>query len=190
MTDAKLQINQILAGNRKAFQVFVDEYKRLVSHVVFRMVPNSADQEDVCQEVFLKIYQNLSGFRSESKISTWVAAVAYNTCLNHLEKKRIPLLDDLLPEEKSVDSIPDCVVGPDKLVEERETSSILQAQIGRIPVRFRTILTLYHLEGISYKEIGEITGLPEGTVKSYLFRARRLLKDRLMAKYQPEDLWH
>ena len=190
MPDVNLQIQKILAGDKSAFQTLVEEHQRLVSHIVFRMIPNREDREDTCQEVFLKVYQNLGNFRSESKLSTWIAKIAYNACLNHMEKRKLLLFDDLSSEEQSKDRFAEKVHHPDQLTDEKEISSLLQAEIDKMPVHFRAILTLYHLDGMSYNEIGEILSLPAGTVKSYLFRARRLLKERLLAKYQPEDLCH
>jgi len=190
MQNDKLLIEKILAGDKIAFHAFVEEYQRLVSHIVFRMVSNREDREDTSQEVFMKIYQNLNSFRSESKLSTWIAKIAYNTCLNYLEKRKLPLLDDLSFEEQSLASFSENNPRPDELTDEKEISFLLQAEIDKMPVHFRTILTLYHLDGMSYNQIGKITGLPDGTVKSYLFRARKLLKERLLAKYQPEDLCH
>jgi len=188
--DAELLVKKTLAGNKKAFESIIEGHQRLVSHIVFRMVQNTSDQEDICQDVFLKVYENLGGFQFESKLSTWIAKIAYNTCLNYLEKKRVPLFDDLTPQERSLDSVSDCSIRPDQIVEGREVSSLLQNEIEKMPVHYRTILTLYHLEQMSYKEIEETMQLPQGTVKSYLFRARRLLKNRLTSKYQPEDLCH
>jgi len=190
MTDDKLAVKRTLAGNKKAFESIIEQHKRLVSHIVFRMLQNPADREDICQDVFLKVYENLGGFQFESKLSTWIAKIAYNTCLNYLEKKRVPLFDDLTSQEKPLDSVSDCSIRPDQIVEGREISSLLQNEIEKMPVHYRTILTLYHLEQMSYKEIGETMQLPQGTVKSYLFRARRLLKNRLTSKYQQEDLCH
>lgn len=190
MTDVKLQIQNILSGDKAAFQALVEEHKRLVSHIVFRMVSNKEDREDNCQEVFLKVYQNLNNFRSESKLSTWIAKIAYNTCLNYLEKRKLLLLDDLPFEKQSPDSFLEDNQRTDKLTYEREISVFLQVEINKMPVHFRTILTLFHLDGMSYHQIGEALSLPEGTVKSYLFRARKLLKERLLVKYQPEDLCH
>lgn len=186
--DNKLLVKKTLAGNKKAFESIIKLHQRLVSHIVFRMIHNPADQEDVCQDVFLKVYENLGGFKFESKLSTWIARIAYNSCLNYLEKKRVPLFDDLTPEERSLETVPGNASNPVDLVEGKEISVLLRSEIDRMPVHYRTILTLYHLDQMSYKEIGETMELPEGTVKSYLFRARRLLKDRLMSKYQPEDL--
>ena len=79
---------------------------------------------------------------------------------------------------------------PDGFVQEQDLTFRLQNEITKLPVQFKTILTLYHLEEMSYAEIAKITGLPDGTVKSYLFRARKLLKEKLIAKYQQEELWH
>ena len=186
--DSRVLVKKTLAGNKKAFESIVEGHQRLVSHVVFRMIQNAADQEDICQDVFLKVYQNLGGFQFEAKLSTWIARIAYNTCLSYLEKKRVPLFDDLMPEEKTIETASDCSYRPDQLVEGKETSSVLRNEIEKMPVHYRTILTLYHLDQMSYREIGETMELPEGTVKSHLFRARRLLKERLLAKYKREDL--
>jgi len=190
MPDIELQIQEILEGDKVAFRALVEQHQRLVSHIVFRMVSHKEDREDTCQEVFFKIYQNLCNFRSESKLSTWIAQIAYNACIDYLKKRKLTLLDDLPSGEQPLESFSEDNQHPDKLTDKREISLLLQVEIDKMPVHFRTILTLYHLDGMSYYEIGEILSLPEGTVKSYLFRARRLLKDRLLAKYQPEDLCH
>ena len=186
--DSRSLVKNTLAGNKKAFESIIEGHQRLVSHIVFRMIQNAADQEDICQDVFLKVYQNLRGFQFESKLSTWIARIAYNTCLSYLEKKRVPLFDDLTSEEKTIETVSDCSYRPDQLVEGKETSFVLRSEIEKMPVHYRTILTLYHLDQMSYSEIGETMELPEGTVKSHLFRARRLLKERLLAKYRREDL--
>ena len=186
--DSRLLVKKTLAGNKRAFESIVELHQRLVSHIVFRMVQNAADQEDICQDVFLKVYQNLGGFQFESKLSTWIARIAYTTCLNYLEKRKVPLFDDLMPEERSIETVADCNYRADQAVEQSETSALLRSEIGKMPVHYRTILTLYHLDQMSYREIGETMELPEGTVKSHLFRARKLLKERLLAKYRREDL--
>src|SRR4030042_4444550 len=93
--DTKLQIERILAGDRVVFKTLVEDYQRLVSHIVFRMVSVKEDREDICQDVFLRIYQNLGDFRSESELSTWIARIAYNACLNHLDKRKLVPLEEL-----------------------------------------------------------------------------------------------
>lgn len=199
MQAEKAQIEKILSGDMAAFRDFVDEYQRLVCHVVFRMVLNESDREELSQEVFVKIYQNLGKFEFKSKLSTWIAKIAYNTCINYLKKKKIPLYDDLAeadhfsPGQSAATSYIEMVAGEsqgqDELMMTQELNQFLHAEINRLPVQYRTVLTLYHLDELSYKEIGEIVNLPEGTVKSYLFRARKLLKERMLEKYPAEELW-
>ena len=188
MAERPMQIKRILSGDHKAFEEFVKQHQRLVSHIVFRMVTNEEDRKDICQDVFLKIHQNLAGFRGESKLSTWVGRVAYNRCLNHLEKKKVPLYEDQSPEGVTVDSVIGAAIRPDEYTEQQDLATRLRAEIAELPAQYRAIVSLYHLDEMTYKEIGEITTLPEGTVKSNLFRARKLLKERLAAKYQPEEL--
>jgi len=188
MTDDRALAGKILAGDKGAFRTLVEQYQRLVSHIVFRMIRNNTDREDVCQEVFLKVYENLPTFRFESKLSTWIAKIAYNTSVSNLEKMKAHLYDNVCTENEPLEEISDKGVLPDRYAETRDLSLHLAREIDKLPVLYGTILSLYHLEGMSYNEIVQIMQLPEGTVKSYLFRARRLLKKRLLAQYQREEL--
>ncbi len=187
--DTKILVENVLAGDRVAFNTLIELHQRLVLHVVYRMVSNRSDVEDICQDVFIKVYQHLPTFKFGSKLSTWIAKIAFNTTLNFLEKKKAVLFDDFSPDAFGLDNISCDQSGPDENIVDGEAASILQDEINRLPVHYRTIITLYHLHELSYKEIGEIMELPEGTVKSYLFRARRLLKDKLTLKYQTEELY-
>ncbi len=189
MADRHPEIALILAGERGAFEQFVRKYERLVSHVVFRMVQSSDDRQDLCQEVFMSLYRNLDSFRQESKLSTWIGRIAHNKCLNFLEKKQLPLYDDISGTDNSIERVAADQQAPDERTASVDASDHLRAAIDRLPVMYGTILALYHLEGMPYKEIGDIMNLPDGTVKSYLFRGRKLLKEQLVERYRPEDLW-
>lgn len=185
----KSLISNILAGDIDEFNEIIEQYKRLVSHIIFKMVSNNYDREDLCQDVFIKVYQNLGSFKYESKLSTWIARIAYNRCINFLEKKKIPLFDDIVENEGiTLDSMEGNIKTPETVTEERDITDILKNEIDCLPKQYRIIISLYHLDDMSYNEIGKITGLPDGTVKSHLFRARKLLKDRLVTKYNKEDL--
>ncbi len=192
MNDERQLIKEILAGNKAALQTFIESYQKLVSHVVFRMITNNHDREDLCQEVFIKVYQNLGGFKHGCKISTWIARIAHNSCLNYLEKKRVPLLDDVISseEENVIDRFSDGSKAPDDYTETRELNERVQDEINLLPPRIGVLLALYHLEEMSYEEIAEITQQPMGTVKSYLYRARKMLKENLMEKYRVEEIWN
>jgi RNA polymerase sigma-70 factor (ECF subfamily) len=193
--DEQALVDRILAGERAAFVAFVDRYKRLVQHVVFRMVDDPRDREELCQDVFVRAHRYLDGFRFESKLSTWMAKIARNTCLNHLEKKEMPLYADEAPSSRgnSADArdvlgrVPDPSGGPDAEATERDRREILRAAIEALPEHYRTALTLYHLEGMSVRQIADVMDNPEGTVKSHLYRARRKLKDRLLARLDEPD---
>jgi len=187
--EEKFLIGRIIEGDTDAFRSFINEYKNLVTHIVFRMIGGKNVREDLCQDVFLKVYDNLKDFRFQSKVSTWVARIAYNRCINHLEKKRVPLFDDLHPQDASIESFSSDPSLPDKAAETKDLQERLREEIQKLPVKFKTIITLYHLDELNYAEIGEVMQLPEGTVKSHLFRARKHLKEQLTKKYQKEELY-
>ncbi|MEZ5105031.1 MAG: RNA polymerase sigma factor [Draconibacterium sp.] len=177
MNDAEL-VQQILNGNSNAFRFLVSKHQRLVVHVVSRIVQQQEDLEDICQEVFIKVFKKLKDFRGDSKLSTWIATIAYNTSISHLRKGK--------NDAHSYDEQPGLILGEvdeslnQKIVEREEAKKYLLALIEKLPVQYRTVLTLFHLEEFSYKEIEEITGMPEGTIKSYLSRARNILKEKLV----------
>lgn len=177
MNDTEL-VQQVLNGNSNAFRYLVANHQRLVMHIVGRIVMRQDEVEDICQDVFVKVFKELKRFRGESKLSTWIATIAYNTSISYVRKQKRrgeQLYDEELPlTRKETDES----VSP-FVVEEEEAKRILMKMIEQLPEHYRTVLTLFHLEEFSYKEIEEITGMPEGTIKSYLSRARKLLKRKL-----------
>ena len=174
MDDSEL-IGQILNGNMNAFTFLVKRYQKLVIHIAGRLIQRQDELEDVCQDVFLKVYQNLGKYRNECKLSTWIATIAYNTAINYLRKYK--KVDEVNPDDSiALRNLTD--FKPDKY-EQADLHRYVREQIELLPVHYRTVLTLYHLDEFSYQEIEQITGMPEGTVKSYLFRAKALLKEKL-----------
>ena len=186
MTDEQKQIQDILEGNKKAFSELIDRYKRLVSHIVYKIVKGSEDRQDLCQDVFIKVYQNLEGFKGDCKLSSWIGRIAYNTALNYMEKKRPELWEDISPAT-TLDSLPNSSMLLDEAYANKDMVIKIDEEIRQLPAPYNVIVALYHLDEMSYQEIAEITGMPNGTVKSYLFRARRLLRERLGKKYWKED---
>ena len=180
-------IKRLLAGDKELFRIIVEEHQRLVSHIVFRMVYNQADRADLCQDIFLKVYKNLSQFQFGSKLSSWIAKIAYNACLDFLKKYKSQLQKVVSLETVAEVNLTGEGTSPDEFTHRGEISHYLQKEIQKMSPNYRTVLTLYHLEDMSYAEISKIMQIPEGTVKSHLFRARKLLKERLMSKYQKES---
>jgi RNA polymerase sigma-70 factor (ECF subfamily) len=179
-------LEEIQNGNVDAFIKIIEEYKKLVAHIVFRMVGNPADREDLGQEIFIKVYQNLSKFRFESKFSTWISKIAYNTCLNFLNKKSTQISKTYASIEKDWDISLSNQLTPLSELEESELKNRLNQEIMNLPVHYRMAITLFHLQELSYQEISEIMNIPEGTVKSYLYRARQCLKEILEKEYQSQ----
>ncbi|TKG96135.1 RNA polymerase sigma factor [Puteibacter caeruleilacunae] len=169
-------IKQILNGNTNAFGYLVNQHRQLVYHMVIRIVQQKEDAEDICQEVFIKVFKNINKFRGDAKLSTWIASIAYNVCINYLKKnnryQKEELVGDYLGFEKSFAD----TNNPEDVINKKELKQAVLNLVERLPVKYRTVVTLYHLEDFSYKEIEEITKYPEGTVKNYIHRARGLLK--------------
>jgi RNA polymerase sigma-70 factor (ECF subfamily) len=193
-TDQQL-VAQVLGGNTAAFGQLVRRTEGLVAQLVFKMIRHPADRPDVAQEVYLKVFKSLAGFKFQAKLSTWVGQIAYNTCLHYLEKKQLVLVDPAEPPDMVADgrrAPPPLVAGPDYDPEtalfDQDLASILGTAIEQLPPLYRTLISLYHQQELSYEEIGQITSLPDGTLKNYLFRARKLLKQQLLATYHRDDL--
>jgi len=176
MNDGDL-VQQILNGNTNAFRFLVAKHQRLVAHIVGRIVRRTEDVEDTSQEVFIKVFRKMKHFRGDSRLSTWIAKIAYNTSISHIRRE--------LKNERSYDESPGLVANEtdgelnQKVIEKEEAKKYLLEMIEELPVHYRTVLTLFHLEEFSYKEIEEIAEMPEGTIKSYLSRARKILKEKL-----------
>jgi RNA polymerase sigma-70 factor (ECF subfamily) len=177
MQNEKDTIERILDGDLSSFKVLVRQHERLVIGMVRRIIKDQNDVEDLCQEVFIKVFKNLHSFKYQSKLSTWIGQIAFTTAFNHVKKisgkKHVAV--DLDAFEHTYQTSDD----PESLLIQKSTSAFIQGEVAKLPLPYRTVLTLYHLQELSYSEISEITGMPDGTVKSYLFRARKLLKDKL-----------
>jgi len=163
----------------QAFSHIVGMTEGLVARIVHQLIPDEEDRKDVAQDIYLKVYRHLKGFKFQSKLSTWVGQIAYNTCLNRLQKRQLSIYN---PPELPADD------ATDRKLLQKELNGLLAAGIARLPPIYQTLIALYHQEELSYQEIARITGLPEGTIKSYLFRARRQLKETMLANYKKEKL--
>ncbi len=173
MTDDHSLIEKILDGDRQAFRWLVMRYERLVGHIVGRVIREDDEREEVCQDVFMKVYDKLDTFRMESKLSTWIATIAYRMSLNHIEKSNhqtvsLSQVRDLPGEEKSLTPM-----------EHADLKKTLEEMIMRLPLQYRMVITLFHLKEHSHDEVCQITGMTLGTVKSNLYRGRKMLKEML-----------
>jgi RNA polymerase sigma-70 factor (ECF subfamily) len=182
-------VENVLSGDTNVFAAIIKNTEVLVAQIVFKMVENREDRKDLAQDIYLKAYKNLPGFRFGSKLSTWIAQIAYNTCLDHVRKKKLVLQDNFDDDDKE-EQQGNIVLSqePNAGIFKKELSAILKAEIEKLPPIHKTLITLYHNEEMSYEEIAQVTQLPEGTLKSYLFRARKALKNNLLQHYKKEEL--
>lgn len=135
----------------------------------------------------MKVYQNLASFQFGSKLSSWIAKIAYHSCIDFLKKSKKYTQKHISLEDTFPQDLTETGISPDESVQKEEVHLSLQKEIEKLPPQYRAILTLFHLEEKSYTEISEIMQLPEGTVKSYLFRARGVWK-KLAWKYERKEI--
>lgn len=175
-----LLVAAVLAGQPGAFERLVRQYQNLVWHVVYRMVRQAQDAEDLCQETFLRVHQYLHQYRNESALKSWIAQVAYSVAKRHLERKRIPISEPAaeLDGDSPLDRVRDDF-DLERACIEQQSAGHLHEAIECLPPLQRTILTLYHLDEMPIADIAVVTGLAEGTIKSHLFRSRKQLRDAL-----------
>lgn len=186
MTDDKALVSRIVNGDMPAFRLLIKQHERLVAHMVGRLIDREEDREELCQDVFLRVYEKIGEFNFQSRLSTWIATIAYRHGINHLRKKKILVTD--IPDEEQFSNHFVSSDNVEENMEDQDLDDMVMKLIEQLPVQYKTVLTLYHLDGKSYPEIGEITGMPEGTVKNYLFRARNLLKDKVKKYLGKEEV--
>ncbi|GAA3981642.1 RNA polymerase sigma factor [Mucilaginibacter dorajii] len=176
MFNEKEIVSRILKGDFRAFELLVKQYEKLVFFVINRLVHDQQDKEDICQDVFIKVHQSLHTFQFQSKLSTWIARISYLTAVNYLKKNKAEK-PTAYPE--NIDNYHFTDESPEVELIKKDTASYVNYLIDQMPLQYKTVLTLYHLNEFTCPEIEQITGIPEGTVKSHLFRARKLLKEKI-----------
>lgn len=173
-------VRYVLNGNRGAFEMLIDKYQNLVAHMVSRVVNRPEDHEEICQDVFLRVYDRLEDFNFKSKLSTWIATIAYRMSINFIQKKELNRVEDGSDEGLLLKLREEST--PYQELLKSDLTQYINRMVAKLPMHYRTVITLFHLEEMSYPEIVEVTNMPEGTVKNYLFRARKILKDHLDEK--------
>ena len=178
-------VQRAQANDRAAFNEIVLRYKSKVHNYVRRMVPGSLDAEDLTQETFVRAYLSIHSFQSRASLNTWLFRIATNLCIDYSRKNKkmqgltISLSQENDEDEESQRDIPDVAFDPQRLLLNKELGKQLEAALGELPEKLRTVVLLYDIEGLTYDEIAAIISCPLGTVKSRLFNARTALRNRL-----------
>lgn len=179
-------IKSALAGEQGSYDRLMKKYYNLIQSLVYRMIFNKEDVEDLTQEAFIKAFNSLHKFDREFAFSTWLYKIATNNCIDYLRKKKLTTFSidkEISSEDDDLRfEIPDEEHKPDKRVMNEQREEIIKQAIDGLPDKYRKVILLRHKEEKDYEEIAEELDIPLGTVKAHLFRARELLNKFLKDK--------
>ena len=177
-------VKSALAGREAGFEELVRRYQRPIAAYVYRMVGDYDSALDLTQEVFIKVYNSLARYRSEFKFSTWIYKIAHNAAIDHL--RRYAVREQTVTSGFDTDHRDTPVEGrrltPEQESERKERRIEIESVVQLLQPAYRELIVLRHSHDLSYDEIAEVTGLPLGTVKNRLFRAREAMRDLLVQR--------
>lgn len=183
LADGEL-VQTAVAGREVSFEELVRRYQRPIAAYVYRMVGDYDSALDLTQEVFIKVYNSLARYRSEFKFSTWIYKIAHNAAIDHLRRHAVreQALTCSVDGERREVVIESRRLTPEQESERRERRSEIESVVQLLQASYRELIVLRHSHDLSYDEIAEVTGLPLGTVKNRLFRAREAMRDLLVQR--------
>jgi RNA polymerase sigma-70 factor (ECF subfamily) len=173
-SDSDLElIRRVKSGNTQAFDVLMQRYARRIYQVIYGMVHNHADTQDLSQEAFVHAYEGIKSFKEQYRFYTWLYRIAVNLCINHCKRKKLAQFVPLDNVESYADT------NPTTNVESRELRRAVERRLAQLPEEQKTVFVLRTFEDMSYKEISDVLGISIGTVMSRLNRARGKMKELL-----------
>ena len=177
-------VQTAVAGREASFEELVRRYQRPIAAYVYRMVGDYDSALDLTQEVFIKVYNSLNRYRSEFKFSTWIYKIAHNAAIDHLRRHSVreQTLSGSVEGERREITIESKRLTPEQESERKERRLEIESVVQLLQPAYRELIVLRHSHDLSYDEIAEVTGLPLGTVKNRLFRAREAMRDLLVQR--------
>jgi RNA polymerase sigma factor (sigma-70 family) len=183
--DSKL-IKAALKGDQPSYRAIMKKYHDQVYNLLYRMIHEKDEVEDLTQEAFIKAFQSLQNFNEEFAFSTWLYKIATNNCIDYIRKKKLATFSIDKPiESKDGDytfEIPDSTFEPDKKMIAGQRAKVLEEAVNSLPEKYRMVILMRHTEDKDYQEIADELHLPLGTVKAHIFRAREILYKKLKKK--------
>ena len=173
----ELIVNQIIAGQKDLFRLLVRRYERPIYGMGLGFFRNAEDASDFTQEVLLKVYRNLSRFEGRSRFSTWLYKIAYNTAINVVNRRKE--YQSLAVEETGNETGHNDT--PERRLIRNAAKDAVVESLAELPERYRICIDLFFFYDRSYQEIEAITGFPVNTIKSHVFRAKKILREKLEA---------
>src|SRR6267142_5614416 len=173
-----------LAGRETSFEELVRRYQRPIAAYVYRMVGDYDVALDLTQEVFIKVYGSLARYRSEFKFSTWIYKIAHNCAVDHLRRNNGRETSLVSGSDGETYELPieSRRPNPEQESERRERRIEIESVVRTLPAVYRELIILRHSQDLTYEEIVEVTGLPLGTVKNRLFRARDMMRQQFLQR--------
>ncbi len=188
LTDREI-IERVIGGDRRAFAGLVDRHKDKAMTLALRMLKDREEAEEAIQDAFLRAFNGLSRFEWKSSFATWFYRIVYNVCSTILSRRGTDLTISLQDEEEqSASDLRDSNPNPEASFVSAEMARIIRQEIDELPASYSSVVTLFFLQELSYAEIVEVTGMPLGTVKARLFRARTMLKKAIMRRTNEDIL--
>jgi len=171
-------------GQEGSFEELVRRYQRPISAYVYRMVGNYESALDLTQEIFIKVYASLRRYRSEFKFSTWIYKIAHNAAVDHLRRSSTREQSLIHGSEGDQFELPieSRRLSPEQESERKERRVEIESVVRALPANYRELIILRHSQDLTYEEIVEVTGLPLGTVKNRLFRAREMMRQQFVIR--------
>jgi RNA polymerase sigma factor (sigma-70 family) len=183
--DFKL-VQSAIDGNEKAYTMLLSRYRNSVFHAMYKMVNNRDDADDLTIEAFGKAFRKLPTYAPNYAFSTWLFKIAINNCIDHIRKKRLLTLsmdDTIMDSDREYShNIRDYQPDPEQMMMHDQKLSHVRRLVQNMNVKYRTMIELRYYEELSYEEIAQELGLPLGTVKAQLFRAKEILSQQLQSK--------
>lgn len=187
--DDRTLVAAILAGDRDRFSELVGRYEKRMVNYVYRITHRYEEAHDLAQEIFIKVFLALDRYDPKYQFSTWIFRIAQNSAIDALRKRSISVVsltkstdEDTRGEQHD---FPDNGISPYRMLKNKQLSAAIDQAVGELPNDYKDLIQLRHFAELSYDEIAEIKGIPLGTVKNKLFRARALLKDALEPFMEP-----
>ena len=182
-TDQDLVANAV-TGTEGSFEELVRRYQRPISAYVYRMVGDYESALDLTQEIFIKVYGSLRRYRAEFKFSTWIYKIAHNSAVDHLRRNTAREQSIINGAEGDHFELPleSGQPSPEQESERKERRGEIESVVRTLPANYRELIILRHSQDLTYEEIVEVTGLPLGTVKNRLFRAREMMRHQFVEK--------
>ncbi|HET7113752.1 MAG TPA: sigma-70 family RNA polymerase sigma factor [Pyrinomonadaceae bacterium] len=177
-------VSTAVSGVEGSFEELVRRYQRPISAYVYRMVGNYESALDLTQEIFIKVYNSLERYRAEFKFSTWIYKIAHNAAVDHLRRTATREQSLVVGSDGDQFELPieSSRLSPEQESERRERRGEIETVVRSLPANYRELIVLRHSQDLSYEEIVEVTGLPLGTVKNRLFRAREIMRQQFVEK--------